>query len=336
LTLEWLNIVERRSLHTSITNNGRFTYYNIHRKSTNPKHQNENHFENEALKFEFDAKYIDNICEVWTEKMSVQRELLFKKDDKLIKHDSNYWLPKVQPLTLKSKYQEVQALKDAPDAVKKIFSVEYGERYDLTDVWKKIITEKVQPNPLDEKCSLESRIARKTANIRQKTMLLESMTQKPGWLRKYIRLAVEKRRKYLRLLRYQDEDSFENVLSQLKIAYHVSAMPEDLPKHTRKGWVENIVKQKCELIKEEKLRRYHATLKKDHESFMQKREKSIKELTEEMDRLKVELEVLKAEDGTVLEVKGQYIGDTIGEVSEHLMLNYFYRKPSRESLKAAN
>jgi len=67
--------------------------------------------------------------------------------------------------------------------------------------------------------------------------------QKPGWLRQTIQMAIDTRRRLLRILRQQDEQSFENVLKQLKIAYHVQPLPEDLPKHTRKGWIEHVVGQ---------------------------------------------------------------------------------------------
>jgi len=69
-----------RQLHLSAGSCGRFVYYNIHRRSQNPRHQDENHFEHEALKLDVDSpQYLDKLCDLWTEKMSVQHDLIFKK-----------------------------------------------------------------------------------------------------------------------------------------------------------------------------------------------------------------------------------------------------------------
>lgn len=46
----------------------------------------------------------------------------------------------------------------------------------------------------------------------------------------------------LRMLRAQDEETFERILKELKIAYHVPPPPEELPRYTRKGWIEFIVR----------------------------------------------------------------------------------------------
>lgn len=75
------------------------------------------------------------------------------------------------------------------------------------------------------------------------------------------------------------------------------------------------------------MRRYHATLRKDHETFVQKRDETIQQLTKEADLLRTELETLKADDDSILDVRGKYINNLISEVSEHKMLSYFYRRP---------
>lgn len=65
--------------------------------------------------------------------------------------------------------------------------------------------------------------------------------QKPMWLRSAIVNAIETRRKLLHKLREQNLDSFEKLLKELRIAYRVPPLVEDVPLQTRKGWVEHQV-----------------------------------------------------------------------------------------------
>uniref|UniRef100_A0A915HRV0 Small ribosomal subunit protein uS15m n=1 Tax=Romanomermis culicivorax TaxID=13658 RepID=A0A915HRV0_ROMCU len=321
-----INLACCAKLHTAPQRSGKFVYCNIDKKCNDPAQQDEDFFNKKALTFEFGPGYIDKLTDLYMEKLYVRRDLSFKKDDFLIKHDSNYWLPKVDPMTPKVEYRDVQKLKDAPECVKRIFGIELGERKDLVNEWRRQLTEKVKLNPLDKNTSLESKIGMATANIRQWTMLLESMTRKPSYIRVMLYHTIEKRRKYLRLLREQNYESFLNVLKQLKIAYHVKALPEDLPLFTRKGWIESIIKQKCEIVKSEKLRRYHATLRKDHEKFVKQRDELVKKLNEEKEKLTSDLNSLKTEEEEQFKLEGFYVNDTIAEFSEHMMLSHFYHK----------
>ncbi|XP_003372330.1 conserved hypothetical protein [Trichinella spiralis] len=110
---------------------------------------------------------------------------------------------------------------------------------------------------------------------------ITSTDQKPGWLRQSIYISINHRRKLLRLLREQDNESFENVLNQLKIAYYAPPLNEDLPLFTRKGWIEYIIRRKVEMIKEDKLRAHHEILKKRREIFLTEKEPLLAALNEE-------------------------------------------------------
>lgn len=46
-------------------------------------------------------------------------------------------------------FSTIVTIFSAPESVKKIFSIEYGERKDLTEKWKNLIVESVMPNEID-------------------------------------------------------------------------------------------------------------------------------------------------------------------------------------------
>ena len=74
---------------------------------------------------------------------------MMKGSDKLIKHDGSYGLPDLDKSKPRLKYENVDLLKDAPESVKKIFSIEFGERRDLTDAWKRELIESVNKHKFD-------------------------------------------------------------------------------------------------------------------------------------------------------------------------------------------
>ncbi|VDO96487.1 unnamed protein product [Soboliphyme baturini] len=306
---------------TTAVAKARFNWYNIRKTTDNPKYGEIDYFKNEALKLEPRPGYIDRLGEVWSLMIAVSRDVFFKRDDNLIKHDGNYGLPQVDLSQPKAEYEGIAA---APEPVKKIFSIAYGERKDLTFQWKRKLMDKVRCNELDDE-SYEARIAKHTALIRHWTMLLHDMEKKPGWLRDAIYISINHRRKLLRLLREQDEASFQRVLKDLNIAYHVEPLPEDKPLQTRKGWVEYIIKEKVDIIKETKLREFHEELKKRQNAFLRQKEKLLSEFDAEEKRIRSELDSLKDEDDKILIPVGRYVGHTIDEVSENVMHDYYYR-----------
>ncbi|KRY12222.1 28S ribosomal protein S15, mitochondrial [Trichinella patagoniensis] len=120
----------------------RFKWYNIQRPAIDPKHADPTYYENLALSVPLVQGYIDRLGEIWFEMFSVSRDVNFKRA-----HDSTHWLPHVDIKQLKA---------DAPDSVKKLFSIELGRRKDLTFQWKRALMNKVRQNELDTS-SLEVR-----------------------------------------------------------------------------------------------------------------------------------------------------------------------------------
>ncbi|KAL1238609.1 Small ribosomal subunit protein uS15m [Trichinella spiralis] len=153
---------------------------------------------------------------------------------------------------------------------------------------------------------------------------ITSTDQKPGWLRQSIYISINHRRKLLRLLREQDNESFENVLNQLKIAYYAPPLNEDLPLFTRKGWIEYIIRRKVEMIKEDKLRAHHEILKKKREIFLTEKEPLLAALNEEEKAILEELNAVVNQNSEPLKVAGEYAGHEIDQISENEMHSYYY------------
>ncbi|KRZ88793.1 Tyrosine-protein phosphatase non-receptor type 11 [Trichinella sp. T8] len=150
--------VQSRFVSFSCFMHTRFKWYNIRRPAIDPKQADPTYYENLALSVPLAQGYIDRLGEIWFEMVSVSRD-----------HDSTHWLPHVDIKQPKA---------DAPDSVKKLFSIEFGRRKDLTFQWKRALMNKVRQNELDTS-SLEVRIAKHTALIRHWSKLLSEMKSCP-------------------------------------------------------------------------------------------------------------------------------------------------------------
>lgn len=177
---------------------------------------------------------MDALKHLWEEKIGSERELNMKASDRLI-GQTQYFLPDVDQSQPRLPYENLDALREAPDAVKKIFSIEYGQRKDLTAAWKRDMIQSVNRHKYDNE-SLQMRskhtslppnltpnlVAWTTALIRHYTQLLDEERlrgpKRPKWLKHKIYLVIAYRRKLLRLLREQDLPEFEKVLETLKIS----------------------------------------------------------------------------------------------------------------------
>ncbi|KRY70557.1 Tyrosine-protein phosphatase corkscrew -like protein, partial [Trichinella pseudospiralis] len=165
---------QSRFLSFSCFMHTRFKWNNIRRPATDTKQADPAYYENLALSVPLAQGYIERLGEIWFEMVSVSRDVNFKRDDFLIKHDSTHWLPHVDIKQPKAEYESVKALETAPESVKKLFSIEFGCRKDLTFQWKRSLMNKVRQNELDTS-SLEVRIAKHTALIRHWSQLLSEM-----------------------------------------------------------------------------------------------------------------------------------------------------------------
>jgi len=302
----------------------RFPYYNIHKPVTNPDCSDPEYFDREAQKNEFGPGYLDKLKELWDEREATQRDVSMKRQDMIIEHDGKYWLPDVDPTTPRLGFEKVEALKKAPESVKKIFSVAYGDRENLTEIWKHRIMNKVRENELETN-SLEAQIAYKTAVIRHMSeAAFSQIPNPPKWWRQMIHDLIGKRKAELEKLRQQNQASFERVLEKLRIAYQSPPLPEEVPLQTRKGWVEHQTKVKAEAMKEQKLRDYHDLLKRQQPAFEKLKTDRLSALAKEESELRRDLDSMRTNEGEILNVVGEYKGHTIGEVFENKAHAYFY------------
>jgi hypothetical protein len=88
---------------------------------------------------------------LWEEKIGNERELMMKASDSLIgRPEGDYGLPEMAPLRPRIEYEDVAELKDAPEEVKKLFSIEFGERSDYTAACKKDLIALVKKHRYDQ------------------------------------------------------------------------------------------------------------------------------------------------------------------------------------------
>uniref|UniRef100_A0AC35U087 28S ribosomal protein S15, mitochondrial n=1 Tax=Rhabditophanes sp. KR3021 TaxID=114890 RepID=A0AC35U087_9BILA len=320
------------SLHTTSTlseGRARRPFFNKHKKVTDPAKQDPEYFEKKAAALPLDNHYIDALQMLWTEKISTERDVMMKGADNLIGNKTDYGLPNIDKTAPRLEYANVDELKDAPEAVKKIFSIDFGERKDLTNAYKRCMIDSVNNHSLDN-TSYQVRIGWATATIRQWTALVDSLMdgnpKKPTWLTHRLFLMINYRRKLLRLLREQDEAEFERVISELKIAYHIQKQPEHVK--TRKAWSEHQLKIRVTNEKERKMTELHHSLMEAREAKVNKIENSLAELAKEEQAIQKKLLEIKITEGkTVANVAGKYQPKLIEELSETVIHSLLFGFP---------
>jgi hypothetical protein len=320
-----------RHFHTSsLLPKGRFTFYNIHKKVTDPARQDPDYFEKEAAKLPIDDHYLDALELLWKEKIGSERELTMKAADRMIGKGHQYALPDVDKTQPRLPYQTVDALATAPESVQKIFSIEYGQRKDLTAAWKSELISSVQRHH-DDNESHQMKIAWATALIRHYNKLYEEkgiLNTAPRWLRQRIFLVAGYRRKLLRLLREQDSEEFEKVLSTLQIGYQVPKPPEHVK--TRKAWSEFQLKRRVQADKEKRLKELHESLLAIQDSRGKEIDNRLQELSDEEAKIHQRIGELDKLEGKITEVDGKYQPKIVEELTfSNVHSNLFYHpKPA--------
>uniref|UniRef100_A0A0N5BSW2 Small ribosomal subunit protein uS15m n=1 Tax=Strongyloides papillosus TaxID=174720 RepID=A0A0N5BSW2_STREA len=303
------NVTPIASIHvTSINSKGRarIPFYNKHHKVTDPAKQDPDYFEKKAADLPLDDNYLDALELLWKEKIGSEREVMMKGSDNLIGNKTDYGLPQVDTSQLRYAYRHVDELRDAPESVKRIFSIEYGERRDLSGAWKRTLIDSVNKHKFDDS-SLQVKIAWTTTVIRSWTSLVDMFMaknpKKPVWITHRLYLMINYRRKLLRLLREQDEAEFERVIEELKIAYHVQKQPEHIK--TRKAWSEHQLKLRIEREKENKLDTLHRT-------FMENRDEIAADIDEKLQSLEIEEENIKKRLEEISIIEGKKVANVVG------------------------
>ncbi|RCN50285.1 hypothetical protein ANCCAN_03507 [Ancylostoma caninum] len=81
-----MHSVSRYSLHTTaVVARGRTTFFNIHKKVTDPTKQDPDYFEKAARNLPLDENYIDALGKLYYEKIGSERDLGLKAADNLVR-----------------------------------------------------------------------------------------------------------------------------------------------------------------------------------------------------------------------------------------------------------
>ncbi|VDM41787.1 unnamed protein product [Toxocara canis] len=285
----------QRGLHVSaFAPRARRPFFNIHKKVTDPARQDPEYFEKAASALPLDDNYVDALGKLYAEKVGSEREVMMKGEDRLIGKERDQWLPAIDESAPRMAYAHVDALTAAPDFVKRIFSIEYGTRRDLTDAWKNVL-----------------------------------IGQKPTWLTHRIFLMINFRRKLLRKLRETDSAAFERVLSELKIAYHVPKLPEQMTEKRRKAWAEAQLKSRIEREKEARLTELHKRFTDDREKYEKEIDEKLVSLELEKKKIEARLKELDSLQGRMSDEFPRYQPSLIGSISERTIhgLLFYHPKP---------
>ncbi|KHN86113.1 28S ribosomal protein S15, mitochondrial [Toxocara canis] len=322
----------QRGLHVSaFAPRARRPFFNIHKKVTDPARQDPEYFEKAASALPLDDNYVDALGKLYAEKVGSEREVMMKGEDRLIGKERDQWLPAIDESAPRMAYAHVDALTAAPDFVKRIFSIEYGTRRDLTDAWKNVLIGQVKRHELDSQ-SLEMRIGWLTSLIRHWSLLVDEINntpKKPTWLTHRIFLMINFRRKLLRKLRETDSAAFERVLSELKIAYHVPKLPEQMTEKRRKAWAEAQLKSRIEREKEARLTELHKRFTDDREKYEKEIDEKLVSLELEKKKIEARLKELDSLQGRMSDEFPRYQPSLIGSISERTIhgLLFYHPKP---------
>lgn len=85
------------------------------------------------------------------------------------------------------------------------------------------------------------------------------------------------------IYRERDSDTFERVIKDLKIAYHVPKQPTHVK--TRKAWAEAQLKERVEREKEKRLEELHQRYINEREETLVKMNKRKEELIQEQEKV---------------------------------------------------
>ncbi|XP_049879171.1 28S ribosomal protein S15, mitochondrial [Pectinophora gossypiella] len=173
-------------------------------------------------------------------------------------------LPPIPETALGKDYALSEEIKDAPEVVKKIFSVAHLGSKEYNALVRKELMDRVKRHAYDENTA-ESRIARITGQIRCLQDNLERFPRNVG-AKKTAQELIDKRKKLLKFLRQYDYKKFEWLLEKLNIEY--KDHPESYHKLTRKESLRKLTEMHCDDIRNSKLNDYRNLLESQQGPFL--------------------------------------------------------------------
>ncbi|KPI98881.1 PREDICTED: 28S ribosomal protein S15, mitochondrial [Papilio xuthus] len=196
-------------------------------------------------------------------------------------------LPPIPETALGQAYALSEEIKDAPEAVKKIFSVGHLGKKEYNILVKSHFISKVRRHQYDESTA-ETRIARLTGHIR---CLQDTMENDPKNViaKKTVQELIDKRKKLLKFLRQYDYKKFEWLLEKLNIEY--KAHPDTYNKLSRKESLRKLTEMHCDNIKNKKLDDYRTLLESQQGPFLTEKLEALKFIRSEQIDLQLPITV---------------------------------------------
>ncbi|CAB3245608.1 unnamed protein product [Arctia plantaginis] len=176
-------------------------------------------------------------------------------------------MPPIPESALGIDYALTEEIKDAPESVKKIFSVGHLGRKEYNNLVKQELKDRVRRHQYDTNTA-ETKIAWLTAQIRY---LQDTMDKFPrnSKMKQLVQERIDRRKKLLKFLRQYDYKKFEWLLEKLNIEY--KAHPESHHKLSRKESLRKLTEMHCEDIRKKKLDDYRNLLESQQGPYLKQK-----------------------------------------------------------------
>ncbi|CAH0595070.1 unnamed protein product [Chrysodeixis includens] len=196
-------------------------------------------------------------------------------------------LPPIPESALGKDYALSEEIKDASEAVKKIFSVGHLGRKEYNVLVKKEMMDRVKRHQYDQG-SAETKIAYLTGQIRY---LQDTMDKFPRnkRMKQLVQERIDRRKKLLKYLRQYDYKKFEWILEKLNIEY--KAHPDSYHKLSRKESLKRLTEMHCDDIRNKKLADYRSLLESQQGPFLKQKLEALKFIRNEQQELQLQVTV---------------------------------------------
>ncbi|KAL0818328.1 hypothetical protein ABMA28_008810 [Loxostege sticticalis] len=191
------------------------------------------------------------------------------------------------PDTLGKDYALSEEIKDAPEAVKKIFSIAHLGQKEYNVLVKNDLMERVKRHKYDDHTS-ESRIARITGHIRCLQLTMEKYPKNVK-AKQTCQELIDRRKQLLKFLRQYDYKKFEWILEKLNIEY--KGHPETYNKLSRKESLRKLTEMHCDDIRNKKLNDYRNLLESQQGPFLKEKLEALKFIKSEQIELQLPVTV---------------------------------------------
>ncbi|XP_013184200.1 small ribosomal subunit protein uS15m [Amyelois transitella] len=196
-------------------------------------------------------------------------------------------LPPIPTEAIAKEYAECDEMKEASEAVKKIFSVAHLGQKEYHALVIKELIDRVKRHNYDDDTE-ETKIAKFTGQIRYLQKIMEK-TPKNAKVKQAVQELIDKRKKHLKFLRQHDYKKFEWLLEKLNIEY--KGFPESYHKLSRRESLRKLTELHCEEVKSNKLAEYRNLLESQQGPFLKEKLAALKFIKSEQTELKLPVTV---------------------------------------------